>query len=98
MRNFFLLVFLCVSLGVSLYFLVRPVYSDELDDINKKISDLQSALDSSRKATKPLETELMSLVGQLNGIQARVSTIEQDLIQKRKNIDEGYKNLAKQQM
>jgi len=91
MRKFLLCVLFLVF---SFRFLVIPqVYSDELDDINKKLSELQSALSSSQKATAPLESQLKSLQTQLSGIESRVSSVEKDLAEKKKFIDEGYRDL-----
>lgn len=61
-----------------------------LDDINNCLDSLNQAKEQSERATKPLED-------QLNGIQSRVTFIEKDLETKGKQIDEGYKNLDKQQ-
>ncbi len=61
-----------------------------LDDIQKCLNDLNQAKQSSINATTPLIT-------QVNGIKNRIAVIENDLIIKKKNIDDGYKNLAKQQ-
>lgn len=72
-------------------------YSDEYDDLSKKIADLQSALQQSQNATKPLQTQLTSLKSQLAAIDAQVAQIEQDLIIKKKNIDDGYKKLEDKQ-
>jgi len=36
----------------------KVVYSDEYDDLTKKIADLQTALSESQKATKPLQSQL----------------------------------------
>lgn len=91
----FLLLFIVVFLVALKLFVVSPVFSDELDDINKKLSELQSALSSSQKATAPLESQLKSLQTQLAGIEARVAAVERDLSEKKKFIDEGYRDLAK---
>jgi peptidoglycan hydrolase-like amidase/peptidoglycan hydrolase CwlO-like protein len=61
-----------------------------LEDISKCLDELNSAKQQSENATKPLEV-------QINGIKQRVAFIEQDIAVKKKNIDDGYKNLAKQQ-
>jgi peptidoglycan hydrolase-like amidase/peptidoglycan hydrolase CwlO-like protein len=61
-----------------------------LDDINKCLDELNNAKQQSVNATTPLEK-------QIAGIQQRISVIEQDLVIKKKNIDDGYANLAKQQ-
>lgn len=90
-----ILLLLVVALLVIFKLATVPVYSDELDDINKQISDLQGALSSSQKATAPLESQLKNLQTQLTGIQNRVSTIEKDISTQKKIIDSGYKDLAK---
>jgi len=48
----FLLLLLVLSI-VTLRFAIPQVFSDELDDINKKLSELQTALSASQKATAP---------------------------------------------
>ncbi len=88
------------SFLLSLSFLtvfVQKSYSDELDDINKQINDLSASLSMSIKATQPLESELNNLRDQITSIKNRVAEIEVDVSIKKKNIDQGYKNLAKQE-
>lgn len=75
-----------------------PILSDELDDINRQIDDLTSSLNDSIKATKPLESQLATLRQQIIGIKQRVAAIESDIIVKKKHIDQGYKNLEKQEV
>lgn len=92
MRKTFLL--LLVGLAFAFKLLIAPqVFSDELDDINKKLSELQAALSASQKATAPLESQLNNLQKQLKGIEDRVAFIENDLAQKKKFISEGYQEL-----
>lgn len=74
----------------SFFLVINKARGDELDDINKQINDLTLALNQSRAATTPLEN-------QLAGIKSRVAFIETDIVNKKKEIDNGYKNLAKQQ-
>lgn len=82
----------------SLLFHVPPVRSeDELDKINKEISDLTKALNDSVAATKPLESQLVSMRKQIDDIKNRVGLIESDISRKKKEIDAGYKMLAKNQ-
>ncbi len=88
---FLLLVVIIFAIKIS----PQPVFSDELDDINKKLSELQSALSSSQKATAPLESQLNNLQKQLKGIEDRVAYVERDLLQKKKFIDQGYLELDK---
>jgi peptidoglycan hydrolase-like amidase len=87
------LLFLCFAFLLLAFFCFNNlpnIFSDELDDINKQINDLTNALNQSVKATQPLEN-------QANSIKQRISAIEQDLVVKEKNIENGYANLAKQQ-
>lgn len=72
-------------------------YSDELDDLNKQIADLQSALTMSKNATKPLESQLSSLKKQLDSIDFQVTNIEKDIALKKKDIEKGYENLSEKQ-
>ena len=74
-------------------FVVHQVFSDELDDINKKLTELQAALSASQKATAPLESQLNSLQKQLTGIENQVAAIERDLAEKKKFIEQGYQEL-----
>src|SRR5579859_5938190 len=87
----------CVFFGVSLFTLVPKSFSDELDDINKQISDLTKAMQMSQAATAPLESELDSMRNQIVGIKSRVGAIEDDVAQKKKDINASYKDLAKQE-
>ncbi|MDP3987916.1 MAG: SpoIID/LytB domain-containing protein [Candidatus Levybacteria bacterium] len=90
------LVFLMLAL--SSFFFAPKASSDQLDDLNKQINDLTSALNMSVNATKPLESELRILQNQIKQIKDRVFSIETDISQKKKVIDNGYKNLAKQEL
>ena len=68
-----------------------------LGGIERCLSDIQKAYDSSVKATKPLESQLNSMQTQIEGIKDRVVAIEEDLALKEKNINDGYKNLARKE-
>lgn len=81
--------FVFFVLVISFLFLVSSVNGDELDDIKKEINELTAALNQSRAATTPLES-------QVNSIKQRVTFIETDIVNKKKNIDKGYKDLTKQ--
>ena len=89
---------LFLSLFFFLFLNIPRSSSDELSDISKQISDLTNALNESVNATKPLESQLKAMQDQITGIKNQVAAIDQDIIVKKKNIDEGYKNLAKQQV
>lgn len=91
-----LAVFLIVALLFSQHLSLVNA-EDDLDKINKELSDLTNALNQSIAATKPLESQLKMLSGQIIGIKNRVDGIESDLNQKEKDIDKGYKSMEKQQ-
>lgn len=93
MRKIFFLLLVVIIFAIKIS--PQPVFSDELDDINKKLSELQSALSSSQKATAPLESQLNNLQKQLKGIENRVAYVERDLAEKKKFIDQGYLELDK---
>lgn len=96
MRKIFSLVILIVFLISAIFVVSKKAYSDELDDISKKIADLQSSLSSSQRATAPFESQLVAMKKQLDGITAQVANTEQDIAQKKKDIDQGYEDLGKQ--
>jgi peptidoglycan hydrolase-like amidase/peptidoglycan hydrolase CwlO-like protein len=101
MKKLFILTF---SILILLFLIVKIPFTNAQDDkcnnpsslgldenaINTCWTELNNALRESEKATKPLEA-------QVNDIKQRVAVIEQDIVIKKKNIDDGYKNLAKQQ-
>lgn len=91
----FLFFVLC---GVFLFAFVGQSQSDELDDLTKQINDLTTALNQSKAATAPLESQLKSMRTQIADIKARVAGIENDIAIKKKNIEDGYENLARQEM
>lgn len=77
--------------AVFLFFSVNNAYGDELDDINKQLNDLKAAYNQSKAATAPMES-------QLNNIKERVAFIERDLIKKKNEINNGYKNLEEKKI
>src|SRR5680860_1189560 len=97
MKKLFLLLFLSTLLFSFSFINVPKSSSDEFENITNQINDLTSALNQSINATKPLESQLDGLRDQINQIKTRISVIENDLLVKKKNIDNGYKELAKQQ-
>lgn len=95
-KLFFFVSFFLFIFFVSFVF-VPKTSSDELNEITRQISDLTNSLNMSINATKPLESQLKSLETQISNIKIRVASIETDLEIKKKNIDNSYKNLAKQE-
>ncbi len=98
MKSLFALLWFLLFCSAFLFGIVSQAQSDELDNITKQINDLTSALNQSKAATAPLESQLKSMQKQITDIKSRVSTIENDIAVKKKNIEEGYRDLAKQEM
>jgi len=88
------LLFLFVVILMVMLAPIHRTYSDELDDINKQINELTTALNQSVAATKPLESQLNAMQSQVQSIKNRVNAIESDMAVKKKNIDTGYKDLT----
>ena len=78
------ILFLCVLILLVVGLPLPVTYSDELDDLNKQIGDLTTALNQSIAATKPLESQLTAIQTQITGIKNRVTTIESDMAVKKK--------------
>lgn len=97
MKRFFYVLILFTFLYFMPCLLLQPVHADELDDISNELSKLTKDLEQSRKATKPLEDDLVRLRSQLEGIKRRLTNIESDLVVKEKQIDKAEKALDKQQ-
>lgn len=70
---------------------------DQIDLINRQITDLTRALSLSIAATRPHETELNKLKSQLADIEKRVDSIGKELVTRRAEIDKGYKKIEEQQ-
>src|SRR3989344_5747350 len=98
MRKIFFLLVLIFLFTISFFIQVPKSSSDELSDITKQIEDLTTSLNQSLKATAPLESQLTSLKKQIVGIKNRLTFIENDITVKEKNINDGYKDLAKQEL
>lgn len=84
----YLIFVLCITF---LFFTIKYVYGDELDDINTQLKELRAAYNQSKAASAPLEN-------QLNSIKERVAFIEVDLARKKKEIANGYKNLEEKKI
>lgn len=97
MKRLPFLFFFVLLFTISLSVFSQKIWSDELDDINKQINDLTTALNMSKSATAPLESQLNSMRKQIADIKDRVFVIEEDIAVKKKHIDEGYKDLARQE-
>lgn len=71
--------------------------SSQCSDAIKSCSDqTNQALQESLNATAPLQSKLDALNTQIQGIKSVVINIEASLVEKKKSIDNGYADLAKQ--
>ncbi|HUD05021.1 MAG TPA: SpoIID/LytB domain-containing protein [Patescibacteria group bacterium] len=99
MKKLLFLLFLILFVGLAIVLLPQVKAQDAIcnnpsnlgyEDLGKCVDELTNAKQQSEKATAPLQA-------QVNAIKLRIVFIEQDLVVKKKNIDDGYANLAKQQ-
>ncbi len=97
MKKLLTLSFILLLFATGLFAFSNIASSDELDDLNKQINELTDALNKSKAATAPLESQLKNMQSQITDIKNKVAFIESDIATKKKNIDESYKNLAKQE-
>src|SRR5579864_2057675 len=98
MKKFLLPVFFLFFFSLFCFYNLHVVKSDELDDVTQKLSELNSALNQSVNATKPLESQLTDMQSQINDIKAKVGGIEIDIAEKKKIIDSSYQDLAKKEV
>lgn len=93
-KKLVLIVSVCIGLFLPLQHLT---HADELDDITKQIKELTDSLNSSVAATKPLESELTKMQQQIAGIKIRVTGIEADVEEKKKEIAIGFEQLIEKE-
>ncbi len=72
--------------------------SQFLIDGKSCLDNLTQALNMSENATKPLESQIQSMQTQIDQIKERVTQIQQNLIIKKNQINQGYKDLNKQEI
>lgn len=94
------LIFILIS---SFYYLVSPVavpqvYADELAEIEKQLEELTVALEMSRQATAPLESNLVRLEEQLENLQLRINTLAKQLAAKEEQLKAKEESLTEQQL
>lgn len=97
MKKLLFLTFILILGIFSLTFFVPQTNADAIDDLQKQINDLTASLNQSKAATAPLESQLTAMQKQINDIKANVAALEADIEEKKKTIDQGYKDLEKQQ-
>lgn len=97
MKKFSPPLFLFIFIAVSAFFFVRPIFSDELDDVTKQLSDLQNKLSMSVNATKPLESQLTDDQKQITQIKSQVAAITADIATKKRSIDQSYADLTQKE-
>jgi peptidoglycan hydrolase CwlO-like protein len=85
-----ILIFCIVSFVVA----IPKASSDQLDDINTQLSQLNDELNKSVSSTKPLQSQLESEQKQIANIKGQITQVEADIVLKKKQIDDGYTNLA----
>lgn len=82
---------------VCLSFTVPKVNADELEEIEKKLSDLKRSLEQSQNATAPLEQNLTRLEADIAEIKRKITVVEKEVKVKEKEVSDSDKSLALQQ-
>jgi peptidoglycan hydrolase-like amidase len=97
-------ILICMFLCLIPLVPTRQAYSENLDtpsgdydQITNQLSQLKDELNKSEAATKPLQSELDKMKGQIKSIKAQVAAAEIGMKVKQKEIDDGYASLAKKQ-
>lgn len=99
MKKLLFLIFFILLIGFGIILIPTSKAQDAMcgnpsnlsyEDLGKCVDELNSAKQQSVNATIPLEA-------QINAIQQKITFIEQDIVVKKKDINNGYANLAKQQ-
>ncbi len=99
-----LILLCCVFLSAIFFSMPLPAFADDidvssgnLDKITKELNDLKDALDNSIAATKPLQSDLLRMQKQIQGMKTQLASVESDTLVKKKEIDKGYETLARKQ-
>ena len=90
--GFFILLFTIYCLLFT-----SSVKADEYDDLQKKINELNRALEMSKAATAPLESTLVKLEKDIADIREQIAYLEKELKKKEEEVAGGEKLLSFQQ-
>jgi peptidoglycan hydrolase-like amidase len=77
---------ICGILTAGFLQVTTLVFADELDDIEKQLSELTKAREQSVNATKPLEGQLTQLSTTLKNVQSSISKVEKQILEKEKEL------------
>lgn len=88
---------LLFSYAFTHYAYSAPSTQGDLDKINNELSAITEELKKSLAATKPLESQLQNIQQQIVSIKNQVAAVERDMVVKKKEIDNGYAELAKKE-
>ncbi len=82
---------------LSGFLLLKPVFADEVEDLQKQIDELNKARELSVAATKPLEGQLQSLEKQLAQIKVSINNLSANISKKQKELEVKGEKIAIQQ-
>lgn len=89
---------LCLAFLLTTTYNLKPIYADEIEDLQKQINELNKAKQQSVDATKPLEGQLVNLKNQLTQIQNSVILMGQKIKQKEIDLNVRTEKIAEQQV
>ncbi len=91
----YILIALIMCFSVQLAYPVG-VKAEEIDDITNELGKLQQQLEASKRASKPLESDLSRMRAQLASIKTRLAVIQQTITAEEREIARADKALVKQ--
>lgn len=94
-KSFFHKLILLVAV-ISIIVTRQSARAESLEEIEKQIADLQSQMESSVKATTPLESEVAKLSKQVSGIQTQITQSGLQIRELENGIDERDKKIKSQ--
>ena len=95
-RKFHIVIIAIFALLSGVILAHSNVKADELEEINKQISDLQHQLELSVSATTPLEAEVTNLKNKINSIQSQIDLAEKKRRELAEGIEEREEKLKRQ--
>lgn len=95
-------ILIIVSIFLSIFFIIKPIFADEVDDciknnpndsntcielIKKQINNLESAISPLKKESTGLQSKITSAKSQISQIEKQVTSIGQKLIEKESDLE-----------
>jgi SpoIID/LytB domain protein len=84
-------IFVFILIFLSIFFIVKPIFADTIDDqiaaISKQISDLETSISPLQKESTGLQSKITTAKAQINSISAQVDSLSQSLVNKEADLE-----------